>query len=90
MKKNIFTHFLCITILPFAPSVFSAERKQQTVKEQGCQLIPSNVAIKRALNKTGGKVVSVKLKRNGAQSVYRVRVLVDDKRIKNISIKACE
>ncbi|TQV84902.1 PepSY domain-containing protein [Aliikangiella coralliicola] len=58
-------------------------------KAQDCRLITSKDAVKKAQKKTGGKVVSVKLKRKGKNSEYKVRVLVGEKRIKNISIKAC-
>ena len=63
-------------------------RKESKVND--CKLISSSEAIKRAQRKAGGKVVGVKLKRAGKRSVYRVRVLVDKKRIKNINIKACK
>ena len=59
-------------------------------KGDECRLISSQEAIKKAQKQTGGKVVSIKLNKNGSRSVYKVRVLVEDKRIKNLSIKACK
>jgi len=60
-------------------------------KDDSCRLIGSQQAAEQATRKTGGgKVVSIKLEKSGASSVYRVRVLVDEKRVKNISIKACK
>ena len=58
-------------------------------KNQSCQLISRNDAVNRAKAKAKGKILSVKLQRRGAKSVYKVRVLVGEKRIKNITIKAC-
>jgi len=72
----------------FSAQISAAEQKSE---ERGdCQLISSQSAVKKAQKKTGGKVVSIKLNKAGKDSVYKVRVLVDEKRIKNISIKACK
>ena len=68
-------------------SIMRLARKE---KADECKLISSSEAIKKAQRKSGGKVVAVKLKRAGKRSVYRVRVLVDKKRIKNINVKACK
>ncbi|MCW8877608.1 MAG: PepSY domain-containing protein [Kangiellaceae bacterium] len=68
--------------------VFAFAEKAETKKQ--CRMISRQQAVKKAQKQTGGKVVSVKLKNDGKDSVYRVRVLVGDKRIKNISIKACK
>ena len=67
---------------------FAFAEKAEAKKE--CRMISRQQAVKKAQKQTGGKVVSVKLKNDGHDSVYRVRVLVGDKRIKNISIKACK
>lgn len=55
-----------------------------------CELISSQEAKEKAESKSGGKVVSIKLEKKGDASVYKVRVIVDDKRVKNLTIKACK
>jgi len=86
MRKTSFILFIiiCILVTPFA-----AISKERAANIQ-CQIISSKSAMTRAKNKTGGKVVSIKLDKKGKKPVYRVRLLVGEKRIKNISIKACK
>lgn len=79
-----------LNIDPAAEQEFSMVRLARNGKSKDCNLISSSEAIKKAQRKAKGKVVGVKLKRAGKSSVYRVRVLVDKKRIKNINIKACK
>ena len=69
--------------------VEAKDRKSSTKKKNDCQLISSGAAISKAKARTGGKVVGVKLNRKGNKSTYKVRVLVDKKRVKNITVKAC-
>lgn len=97
MRKNRQIHFkLARTILVAGAILLSglsvpASSAEQTKKaERECQLISSQSAVKKAQKMTGGKVVSIKLNKAGTRSVYKVRVLVEEKRIKNISIKACK
>ena len=89
--KNILILFVSI-LLVFGNCgyVLSGEKADiRDSKKDDCRLISNNEAINKAKAQTGGKVVSVKLSRSGAKSVYKVRVLVDEKRIKTITIKAC-
>jgi len=58
-------------------------------KQYQCKLISRADAIRQAKKQLDGKVVGVQLSENGARSVYRVRMLVGDKRVKTISIRAC-
>lgn len=89
MKNSYFilALFLLAIALPF--STQAREIRQSKSNPADCQLISSREAMNRAQSKAGGKVVSVKLDRKGKKSIYRVRVLVGDKRIKNLTIKAC-
>lgn len=90
MKKFclvIFCSFLIAGISGYADA--SERNKSREKNKDTCQLISSGEAAGRAKARTGGKVVSVKLRRAGSRSVYKVRVLVGEKRIKNITIKAC-
>ena len=84
----IFTVFLCLLIAPVP--VFSKEAPKTKTSKSQCQLISSKTAITRAQKKTGGKVVSIKLDKKTKKPVYRVRLLVGEKRIKNITVKACK
>lgn len=54
-----------------------------------CQLISRADAIRQAHSRVRGKVVGVQLSKRGNSSVYRVRMLTDNKRVKTISIPAC-
>ena len=88
MKK--LTVLLMIILLVFSSDLYSAEgKKQKRNNDSACKIISSSDAISRAMRKNSGKVVSVKLKRAGARSVYRVRMLVGKNRIKNITVNAC-
>ena len=84
----IFTIVICILLASF--SVNSKEKVNGKSTEKKCKLISSKTAMTRAQKKTGGKAVSIKLDKKGKNSVYRVRLLVGEKRIKNILIKACK
>jgi uncharacterized membrane protein YkoI len=59
-------------------------------KEYLCSLISRGEAIKQANRKVKGKVVGVQLSERGSRSVYKVRMLVKQKRVKTISINACK
>lgn len=80
---------LCSLALSLSFSLESKQRAEKEIDMAGCQLISSQQAIKQAKARTGGKVVSIKLRRQGRSSVYLVRLLVTDKRIKNLKINAC-
>ncbi len=59
-------------------------------KKYQCRLISRGEAIKQAKRKTKGKVVGVQLSERGSRSVYKVRMLVEQKRVKTLSINACK
>jgi uncharacterized membrane protein YkoI len=59
-------------------------------KKYQCRLISRAEAIKQAKRKTKGKVVGVQLSERGSRSIYKVRMLVEQKRVKTISINACK
>ncbi len=90
-KRQYFLGFFkCLLVmLIFFGWVNNPLHAKEKRKNKECQLISSQQAIKKAQRITKGKVVSIKLNRSGKRSVYKVRVLVKDKRIKNLSIKAC-
>ena len=68
----------------------AADNKGKNPKQKyQCQLISRGEAIKQAKSRLNGKVVGVQLSERDDRSVYRVRILVDNKRIKTISIQAC-
>jgi uncharacterized membrane protein YkoI len=90
MKQTSLILAVIICLLFASFSVSSNEKVKATPSIKECQLISSKTAMTRAQKKTGGKVVSVKLDKKGKDYVYRVRLLVGEKRIKNISIKACK
>jgi len=71
-------------------SVVAKDKARGVSTRDECRLISSKTAMNKAARKTGGKVVSIKLSGKGKGAVYRVRVLVGEKRIKNITIKACK
>ncbi|MET1254134.1 PepSY domain-containing protein [Aliikangiella maris] len=88
MKSFCATLIICLLSIGLSLPVSSESAKKG---RSPCKLISSSEAISRAKQQSGGgKVVSVKLNANGAESVYRIRILVGEKRIKNLTIKACK
>jgi uncharacterized membrane protein YkoI len=90
MKQTSFILVIVISMLFATFSVNSKDALKATTANKQCQLISNKTAMTRAQKKIGGKVVSIKLDKKGKDSIYRVRVLVGGKRIKNITIKACK
>ncbi|MGX5174622.1 PepSY domain-containing protein [Aliikangiella sp. IMCC44653] len=88
MKKYI---RFCLTIWIALLSVthVSAGPLVNSNNDQPCKIKSSKQVIATAEKRTGGKVVSIKLRKDTKQPVYRVRVLVDGKRVKNLTIEAC-
>ena len=80
-----------ILILCFVPNLALAKepREVERADKYECRLISRGDAISRAKRRADGKVVGVQLSKKGARSVYRVRMLIDNKRVKTISIQAC-
>ena len=102
MKNLIKYHFAALFMaLLFAVSFASSpsiakeqERSKQrqeikSNKKQQCRLISRADAISKAKRRYKGKVVGVQFSDRGKQSVYRVRMLIENKRVKTVSIKAC-
>jgi len=90
MKKFCLVLICSFLLVGISGNAEAADRKKsRDKKKETCQLISSGEAAGKAKARTGGKVVSIKLRRAGKRSVYKIRVLVGEKRIKNITIKAC-
>jgi len=70
-------------------AIAAAKKNNDPTQKYQCQLISRGEAIKQAKSRLKGKVVGVQLSERNKRSVYRVRILVDNKRIKTISIQAC-
>ena len=70
-------------------SVAADNNEKDSKQKYQCQLISRSEAIKQAKSRLNGKVVGVQLSERDDRSVYRVRILIDNKRIKTISIQAC-
>ncbi|MCF6193227.1 MAG: hypothetical protein L3J46_02705 [Kangiellaceae bacterium] len=76
----------------FSHPSFAMKNKQEKdgeKKQYQCRLISRGSAISQAKRRTKGKVVGVQQSGQGRRAVYRVRVLVNKKRIKTITIPAC-
>ena len=88
-------HFLLTFLLILALFGGQSFAKNKKSKEESskpqyqCKLISRASAINQAKRRTNGKVVGVQLDQKGNRSIYRVRVLVDKKRVKTVSIQAC-
>ena len=65
-------------------------KADKKTKKYQCSLISRAEAINQAKRKTKGKVVGVQLSERGNRSIYKVRMLVEQKRVKTISINACK
>ncbi|MDH5432963.1 MAG: PepSY domain-containing protein [Gammaproteobacteria bacterium] len=71
-------------------SVSAKEKEALKFVPQRCEKISVKEAIELAKMQIEGKVVGVKLNDIGEHSVYRVRILDNNKRMKNVTVKACE
>ena len=85
-----------LVLLLFVFGMFSAAaaqsekgNKSKQPQKYECKLISRTAAINQAKRKVDGKVVGVQFSDRGSRSVYRVRMLVDKKRVKTLSINAC-
>jgi len=97
MKTSI-NHLIAIILVVFIlpGSVLAKNESKEKLKNTSkqtkqyqCKLISRADAIRQAKKQLDGKVVGVQLSEKGARSVYRVRMLVGDKRVKTLSIRAC-
>ena len=70
-------------------SNISANENQKSKKYQ-CKVISKNQAIANAKRRSKGKVVAANLSKKGDRSVYKVRLLINNKRVKTITIPACQ
>jgi uncharacterized membrane protein YkoI len=89
MSKHLSIKVL-IFIALLAPLPSWAEKNEKQVDRYKCQLISRAEAISRARKRVDGKIVGVQLDKNDSKSVYRVRVLVNKKRVRTLSISACK
>jgi uncharacterized membrane protein YkoI len=94
MKKLVLSPLLVLLFI--VCGMFSAaaaqsdkDKKSKQPQKYECKLISRNAAINQAKRKVEGKVVGVQFSDRGSRSVYRVRMLVDKKRVKTLSINAC-
>ncbi len=55
-----------------------------------CKVISKSQAITNAKRRVKGKIVAANLVKKGKRSVYKIRFLVDKKRVKTITIPACQ
>ncbi len=86
--KLLFRKRLIVSIIMFCVVSVSYADNSDDQKYQ-CKLISRADAIKQAKKKANGKVVGVQLNDRGSRSVYKVRMLIDEKRVKTFSISAC-
>jgi len=89
VMKNLGVICIVFSVLLLSPVSVEAKGTTKATKNN-CWLISSGEAGKKASEKTGGKVVSIKLTGKGKKSKYRVRLLVGENRIKNITVNACK
>ena len=94
MKNSFFSLAIFVTALCFLPiQALAKDTKDKTQtkppQKYECKLISRADAISQARRRINGKVVGVQLSDRGNRSVYRVRMLVDKKRVKTLSIRAC-
>ena len=92
--NHLLAHVLAVFILSTSAigknkSEEVLENKPKQTKQYKCKLISRSDAIRQAKKQLDGKVVGVKLNKKNARSSYRVRILVGDKRVKTLSIRAC-
>jgi len=82
---------MLVLLLSMLPNIAISNGKNQNAlaSKYECQLIARSEAINQAKKRVDGKVVGVQLSEKGDRSAYRVRILVNKKRIKTISIPAC-
>ncbi len=78
-----------LSMLIFFSTANHLEAKDKGQKKYECQLISRASAIRQAQSRAKGKIVGVQLTKKGNRSVYKVRMLIDKKRVKTYSIKAC-
>jgi len=91
MKSLFYKHWMVILLFCFFSNMTISKDHNllSSSTKYECQLITRSDAINRAKNRMDGKVVGVKLSEKGDRSVYRVRILVNKKRIRTVSIPAC-
>ena len=80
--------FICLIVLPISNSVLSYKGSEP--QKYQCKVISKSQAIYNAKRRIKGKIVAANLVKKGSRSVYKVRVLVDRKRVKTITIPACK
>lgn len=85
---KIITLSVCLIAFLLSSFVWSSQNAEQ--QKYQCKVISKSQAITNAKRRTKGKIVAANLVKKGKRSVYKVRVLVDKKRVKTITIPACQ
>ncbi len=70
-------------------AIASNKTHSKPPQQSECKRISRADAITHAKKQTKGKVVGVQFRDRGSRSVYQVRMLVGEKRVKTMSIRAC-
>jgi uncharacterized membrane protein YkoI len=93
MKKILLNPLIALSLLLSVSSTVDAakddSKKSKQPPKYECQLISRADAIAQAKRKNDGKIVGVQFSDRGSRSVYKVRMLIDKKRVKTLSINAC-
>ena len=91
VNKSIALATILLALLATAQPATADNRRLQLSQNRTTQvenrLISEQQAAAAAKRATGGKVLSVKLQK-GNQPVYRVKVLLDSKRVKTVKVDA--
>ena len=85
---NTMSLFVCLIVL--LNSNFAWSYQGAELQKYQCKVISKSQAIYNAKRRIKGKVVAANLVKKGKRSVYKVRVLIDKKRVKTITIPACK
>ena len=78
---------LCLNVVTSTTYAGELRLAQNNSGATKAKLIPAQQAAKVARQSTGGRVLSVKL-RKGKRPVYRVRVLLNSRRVKTVIVDA--
>ncbi|PCI70713.1 MAG: hypothetical protein COB38_06855 [Gammaproteobacteria bacterium] len=88
--KYIKTMSLFVCLIVSITSSFTWSYQGVESQKYQCKVISKSQAIYNAKRRIKGKIVSANLVKKGNRSVYKVRVLIDKKRVKTIIIPACK
>jgi len=90
IPKNIkiLSLFVCLIALPISNFAWSYQANES--QKYQCKVISKSQAINNAKRRVKGQIVAANSVKKGKRSVYKVRVLIDEKRVKTITIPACK